>query len=154
MTDRMFYKQTILEVLTKKTFYDSPRIVLTDLEQSLLEKKSTSLVFTHRLHARWHGNKACYSTSVNLKVPALSSASFIVSIKETYSAGFPKPCQRVSKAHSKKLAKSSAEFLSRSFCLPDWPCRVKPIPTKDRDYYWYGTRLGDLKENWFLLFSN
>jgi hypothetical protein len=52
MTDRIFYKQTILEGLTKKTFYDSPRIVLTDLEQSLLEKKSTSLVFTHRLNAR------------------------------------------------------------------------------------------------------
>ncbi len=32
--------------------------------------------------------------------------------RETYSAGFPKPCQRVSKAHSKELAKSSAEFLS------------------------------------------
>ena len=42
-----------------------------------------------------------------------------VSIKETYSAGFPKPCQRVSKAHSKKLAKSSAEFLTCSFYLPD-----------------------------------
>jgi hypothetical protein len=32
MTDRMFYEQDILEGLTKKTFYDSPRIVLTDLE--------------------------------------------------------------------------------------------------------------------------
>jgi hypothetical protein len=42
MTDRMFYEQDILEGLTKKTFYDSPRIVLTDLEQSLLEK-TTSL---------------------------------------------------------------------------------------------------------------
>ena len=36
----------------------------------------------------------------------------VVSTRETYSAGFPKPCQRVSKAHSKELAKSSAEFLS------------------------------------------
>jgi len=43
-------------------------------------------------------------------------------MKETYSAGFPKPCQRVSKAHSKKLAKSSAEFLSRSFYLPGRYC--------------------------------
>ena len=43
-TDRMFYERDILEGLTKKTFYDSPRIVLTDLEQSLLEKTSTSLV--------------------------------------------------------------------------------------------------------------
>ena len=42
---RMFYEQDILEGLTKKTFYDSPRIVLTDLEQSLLEKTSTSLVY-------------------------------------------------------------------------------------------------------------
>jgi hypothetical protein len=41
---RMFYERDILEGLTKKTFYDSPRIVLTDLEQSLLEKTSTSLV--------------------------------------------------------------------------------------------------------------
>jgi hypothetical protein len=48
MTDRMFYEQDILEGLTKKTFYDSPRIVLTDLEQSLLEKTSTSLVSSHR----------------------------------------------------------------------------------------------------------
>ena len=40
----MFYEQDILEGLTKKTFYDSSRIVLTDLEQSLLEKTSTSLV--------------------------------------------------------------------------------------------------------------
>jgi len=52
LTDRMFYEQEILEGLTKKTFYDSPRIVLTDLEQSLLEKTSTSLVLSHRLHAR------------------------------------------------------------------------------------------------------
>ena len=80
MTDRMFYEQDILEGLTKKTFYDSSRIVLTDLEQSLLEKTSTSLVFTHRLHARWQGNKVCYSTSVNLKVPALPSASFTLPI--------------------------------------------------------------------------
>ena len=42
--DRMFYERDILEGLTKKTFYDSPRIDLTDLEQSLLEKTSTSLV--------------------------------------------------------------------------------------------------------------
>ena len=40
----MFYERDILEGLTKKTFYDSPRIDLTDLEQSLLEKTSTSLV--------------------------------------------------------------------------------------------------------------
>jgi len=46
MTDRMFYEQDILESLTKKTFYDSPRIVLTDLEQSLLEKTNTSLVLS------------------------------------------------------------------------------------------------------------
>ena len=51
-TDRMFYERDILEGLTKKTFYDSPRIVLTDLEQSLLEKTSTSLVSSHRLHER------------------------------------------------------------------------------------------------------
>ena len=76
MTDRMFYEQDILEGLTKKTFYDSPRIVSTDLEQSLLENTSTSLVFTHRLHARWHGNKVRYSTSVSLKVLALPSTSF------------------------------------------------------------------------------
>ncbi len=36
--------EDLQEGLTKKTFYDSPRIVLTDLEQSLLEKTSTSLV--------------------------------------------------------------------------------------------------------------
>jgi hypothetical protein len=52
MTDRMFYEQNILEGLTKKTFYDSPRIVLTDLEQSLLEKTKTSLVSIHHLRAR------------------------------------------------------------------------------------------------------
>jgi hypothetical protein len=55
---------------------------------------------------------------------AIQPASFfqkrpVVSVKETYPAGFPKPCQRVSKAHSKKLAKSSAEFLSHHFCLLD-----------------------------------
>jgi hypothetical protein len=60
---RMFYEQDILEGLTKKTFYDSPRIVLTDLEQSLLEKTSTSLVLSHSSYARWHGNKVRYSTS-------------------------------------------------------------------------------------------
>ena len=49
---RMFYEQDILEGLTKKTFYDSSGMVLTDLEQSLLEKTSTNLVFSHRLHAR------------------------------------------------------------------------------------------------------
>jgi hypothetical protein len=62
-TDRMFFEQEILEGLTKKTFYDSSRIVLTDLEQSLLEKTSTSLVSSHCSLARWHGNKVCYSTS-------------------------------------------------------------------------------------------
>ena len=44
----------------------------------------------------------------------------VVSTRETYSAGFPKPCQRGSKAHSIKLAKSHRlQFLSRSFYLPD-----------------------------------
>jgi hypothetical protein len=43
MTDRMFYEQKNLEGLTKKTFYDSPRIVLTDLEQSLRQVRVRSL---------------------------------------------------------------------------------------------------------------
>jgi hypothetical protein len=43
----------------------------------------------------------------------------VFSIKETYSAGFPTPSQRVCKAHGKKLAKSRLQFLSRSFYLPD-----------------------------------
>ena len=51
-TDRMFYERDILEGLTKKTFYDSPRIDLTDLEQSLLGKTSTSLVYSRLLRAR------------------------------------------------------------------------------------------------------
>jgi len=38
ITDRMFYEQDILEGLTKKTFYDSPRIVLTDLEQKFIRE--------------------------------------------------------------------------------------------------------------------
>ena len=36
----------------------------------------------------------------------------------------PKPSQRVSKAHSKKLAKSRLQFLSRSFYLPDCYCTL------------------------------
>ena len=73
MTDRMFHEQDILELegLTKKTFYDSPRIVLTDLEQSLLEKTSTSLVSSHRLFARWHDIKVLLDLWLDLTVPAL-----------------------------------------------------------------------------------
>ena len=37
----------------------------------------------------------------------------------------PKSCQRVSKAHSKKLAKSRLQFLSRSFYLPRCYCTNK-----------------------------
>jgi hypothetical protein len=38
---RLFYERNILEGLTKWNFYDSPRI-----EQSLLEKTSTTLVYS------------------------------------------------------------------------------------------------------------
>jgi hypothetical protein len=47
----MFYEQDILEGLTKKTFYDSTRIVLTDLEKKFIgedeHESRLFIVYTH-----------------------------------------------------------------------------------------------------------
>jgi hypothetical protein len=76
----MFYEQDTLEGLTKKTFYDSSRIVLTDLEQSLLEKTSTSLVlfptFTRTLTQH---ESVLLDLCVDLTVLALPSTAAFMS---------------------------------------------------------------------------
>jgi hypothetical protein len=67
----MFYERNILEGLTKWNFYDSPRI-----EQSLLEKTSTSLVCSISYEHVDTAIKCITSTPVGLHRPG-SSPSFL-----------------------------------------------------------------------------
>ena len=60
----------------EKTFYDSPRIDTPRIEQSLLGKTSTSLVYSSLLRERWHGIKrhvtsTCVGPNGQRLIPAL-----------------------------------------------------------------------------------
>jgi hypothetical protein len=68
---RMFYERNILEGLTKWNFYDSPKI-----EQSLLEKTSTSLVYSISYEYVDTALKRVTWTPVGLHRPG-SSPSFL-----------------------------------------------------------------------------
>jgi predicted regulator of Ras-like GTPase activity (Roadblock/LC7/MglB family) len=79
----MFYERDILEGLTKKTFYDSPRIVLTDLEHSLLAKTNTSLVSSIIYKHVDTAIKCVTSTCVGPHGPGSSRSFLYTEVAET-----------------------------------------------------------------------